>query len=200
MVTVACVEVGDYQGLGDEYVERLWSMCDTWLTEDHRLVCLTDDPSRHDCCETIPVRLGLPGWWSKIELFQPGQFDGRVLYLDLDTVIVNSLDELVKTKGIIHLDQWGWKEKVYGSGCMVWDAGEHQDIWERFTPDVMCRFRGDQDWITSLGGWEALPFPMVCSAKYHCKNGPPKGASVCCFHGPKKPHNDSREWVREAWC
>lgn len=199
MLTVACVEVGDYEGRGDEYVEKLWLMVGRHLRQPFRFVVLTDEPLRHGDCESIQLSDPPRNWWAKAELFRPGRFEGRVLYLDLDSVIVDSLDELVQHKGIIHLDQWGWKQKVYGSGCMVWDAGEHTDIWSRFDESVMLRFRGDQDWMTHLGGWDALPFPLVCSAKYHCKSGPPKGASVVCFHGPVKPHNDRRPWVREAW-
>ena len=35
-----------------------------------------------------------PGWWAKINLFAPGMFDGPVLYFDLDTMPVGTLDGL----------------------------------------------------------------------------------------------------------
>lgn len=184
MLTVACVETGNYCGRGAEYVDKLRAMTARHLKAAHRFVCLRDGP---------------PSWWAKIDLFRPGLFSGRVLYFDLDSVITGPLDGLAGRKGLIHLGMWGWKKNDYGSGCMVWDAGEHEEIFTRFTPQVPERFRGDQDWLTHLGGWDALPFPLVCSAKYHCKNGPPKGASVVCFHGPKKPHNVSDHWVKAAW-
>lgn len=142
---------------------------------------------------------GLTGWWNKVELFRPGRFEGRVLYLDLDTVVVGPLDELVRHKGCLHLDRWGWTEKVYGSGVMVWDAGEHEEAFTRFTPEVPRRLRGDQDWLTELGGWGALPDGICVSRKYHCKSGVPEGASVVCYHGPRKPHEDRAPWAMEAW-
>lgn len=186
-LTVACVESGNYQGRGAEYVDKLRSMVARYLTLPHRFVCVR------------PEVEGLKGWWNKVELFRPGRFQGRVLYLDLDTVITGPLDALAAHPGIIHLVRWGWAKHVYGSGCMVWDAGQHADVFTRYSADVPKKFEGDQNWIQSVSRWDALPFPLVCSAKYHCKNGPPPGAAVACFHGPKKPHNSNQQWVRDNW-
>ena len=187
MLTVACVEWGNYQGRGRDYVARLQAMAARHLSVPHRFVCLQPN---------VP---GLTGWWNKVELFRPGVFEGRVLYLDLDTVIVGNLDGLVQQTGIIHLKRWGWAKNVYGSGCMVWDAGAHQQIWRRFDASVPRQFDGDQNWIQAVSQWDALPFPLVCSAKYHCKGGPPAGAAVVCFHGPVKPHNSNAQWVLDNW-
>ena len=192
MLTVACVEWGNYQGRGRDYVARLQAMAARHLTVPHEFRCIRPDAVTGD----------LDGWWNKVLLFRPGLFKGRVLYLDLDTIVVGTLDELVRHKGLLHLDEWGWKEKVYGSGVMVWDAGEHEEIYSRFTPAVAARLRGDQDWMTELGGWGALPPGICCSYKYHCaKRGrPAAGASVVCFHGPIKPHTlPEGHWVREYW-
>lgn len=174
-------------GCGEEYVAKLRSMVARHLKQAHRFVCLRLD-------------IGLQGWWNKVALFRPGQFEGRVLYLDLDTVITGPLDELVERKGIIHLAKWGWAKNDYGSGVMVWDAGEHEEVWTRFAPDVPQRFRGDQDWLTSLGGWRALP-DSVRSFRYHCKEGPPPGCAVVAFHGANdKPHLlPAGHWALDYW-
>lgn len=199
-LTVACVQVGNYYGRGADYVRRLQAAVQRHLRVPHRFVCVTDDAAALPGIECIDHELALgTGWWQKIALFRPGRFEGRVLYLDLDTVIIRSIDALAACKGIIHLAHWGWKKNDYGSGVMVWDAGEHDAVWNCFGDDVPQHFRGDQDWLTHLGGWDALPFPLLCSAKYHCQPDPPRGAAVVCFHGPKKPHNDPRAWVSEAW-
>lgn len=201
-LTVACVEWGNYCGHGARYVRNLREAVARWLGLPHRFVCLTDRPSAHPGTETVRLAGDRPGWWNKVELFRPGLFAGRVLFLDLDTFLVGALDELARRTGIIHLGMWGWKKNDYGSGVMVWDAGEHAEIWERYSPQVPREYRGDQDWLTALGGWEALPFPLVCSYKYHCNDGPPAGASVVCCHGPRKPHTELGArfaWARAAW-
>jgi hypothetical protein len=183
-LTVACVQVGDYLGRGEEYVEKLQAGVARHLSAPFRFECLREATRA--------------GWWAKLDLFRPGMFEGRVLYLDLDSVIVGPLDRLAESKGILHLGRWGWTKNDYGSGVMVWDAGEHEEVWARAPADVEQRFRGDQDWMTHLGGWPALPDGLCVSYRYHAKAGPPKSASVCCFHGTPKPH-ELGGWVAEAW-
>lgn len=203
MITVACVEWADYYERGRDYVRKLRDAAARNLSKPHRFVCLTDDPTRHPGieCQTIPRRVkdGLVGWWTKLYLFTADRFPGRVLYLDLDSLVTGPLDELVEHKGIIHLAQWGWRTPSYGSGVMVWDAGEHADAWKRYTPQVPFSFRGDQDWLTHLGGWEALPDGVTRSYRYHCKEGVPDGCAVVCMHGPDKPHAIETGWVPEMW-
>lgn len=185
MITIACVEHGDYQGRGQEYVDKLAAMVARNLTVPHRFVC---------------HRPTLPGWWGKVELFQAGRFEGRVLFLDLDTIVTGPLDELVQHRGILHLADWGWKKISYGSGVMCWDAGEHAEIWDLFSLDVPGKFKGDQDWLTHLGGWDALPKGLNVSYRYHAKAGPPPGAVTVSFHGRPKCHEFAPDhWVSKAW-
>ena len=188
MLTVACVEHGNYEGRGREYVDKLAAMVGRWLTVPYEFHC-------------IRPNVGLTGWWNKVYLFKRGLFrGGRILYLDLDTVIVGPLDQLVQHKGILHLDRWGWSKKVYGSGVMCWDADEHTDIWARFAVGQTLLHEGDQNWIQACGEWPSLPDGLCVSYRYHCKKGPPPGASVVCFHGRPKCHEFApNHWVTRAW-
>lgn len=185
MLTIACVEVGNYLGRGAEYVAKLRAMVERHLRLPFRFECISQSEKA--------------GWWAKVDLFEPGRFTGRVLYFDLDTVIVGPLDALADSKGILRLTDWGWTKNDYGSGVMVWDAGEHEEIWTRYTPDVPQRFRGDQDWMTHLGGWPALPKGLCVSYRYLSREAPPPGASVVAFHGVPKPHEVLTGWVPRAW-
>lgn len=186
MLTVACVEWGNYQGRGEDYVERLRAGVARHLNAAHRFECIRPEG-------------GLRGWWNKIELFRPGRFSGRVLYFDLDTLIVGPIDPLAEYEGILHLADWGWKQNDYGSGVMVWNAGEHAAIWTQYNDEVPRDFRGDQDWIKTVSVWAALPKGLCVSYRYHCKAGIPASASVVCFHGKDKPHNAAADWVAEHW-
>lgn len=203
MLTVACVEHGNYEGHGLEYVARLRASVARNLKMPHRFVVLTDRPGLYRDHDAILLPLGLSGWWNKLALFRPGMFEGRVVYLDLDVAIVGPLDGLAERKGTIHLKDWGWAKNDYGSGLMVWDAGEHSDAWERRLNEpgpAWERFKGDQDWLTHLGGWDAVAFPAACSYRYHCKDGPPAGASVVLFHGrPKANDLPAGHWIHQYW-
>lgn len=186
MLTVACVNQGNYLGMGQRYVDTLRAMVARNLRQPFEFVCIEE---AH----------GLSGWWTKVALFEPGRFKGRVLYTDLDSVIVGGLDELADTKGIVDLADWGWTTHTLCSCVMVWDAGEHTEIFERFSADVPRKFRGDQDWITHLGGWQPLPAHLCRSYRYESKAAPQPGCVHVSFHGKPKPHEVQSGWVPKLW-
>lgn len=185
MLTVACVNVQNYEGRGEEYVAKLQSMVARNLSQPHRFECIRESDKK--------------GWWAKVDLFQPGRFTGRVLAFDLDTVIVGPLDELASHKGTVHLIDWGWKKNMYGNAIMCWDAGEHEEVYTRFTPDVPARLRGDNDWMFELGGWDSLPKGLNVSYRYHAKAAPPAGAVTVSLHGRPKCHEVTTGWLPQYW-
>jgi hypothetical protein len=186
VITVACVNVENYLGMGELYTDRLHAMVDRNLDQPHRFECITDGEGR-------------TGWWAKTLHFQPGRYSGRVLALDLDTIICGPIYRLSEHKGLLHLADWGWTKNDYGTGIMVFDAGEHAEIYERYDLTVPKRFRGDQNYVASLGAWPALPKGMNVSYRYHAKNGPPAGAVTVSFHGRPKCHEVTTGWVPEHW-
>lgn len=211
MLTVACVETRNYLGRGAEYVRKLRAMVARNMEQPFRFACLTDEPKRHalpreEIHELLCVdKLGqlLTGWWAKLYLFSPGRFEGRVLYLDLDSVIVGSLDELAAHKGAVNLRDWGWDRDVSAGGMLCWDAGEHLDAWEG-APLGPKRYANDQEYLNDLAARGGDPWPVMqkglcVSYRYHCKSVPPAGARLVAFHGVPKPHELSIPWVEEAW-
>lgn len=198
MLTVALVETGNYCGRGEEYVARMASMVRRNLSIRHEIVCLGD--RQHAGVRCVPLELECSGWWHKVQLFKPGLFAGRVLYLDLDSVVTGSLDDYATVSGIINLQDWGWTTRTYGSGVMAWDAGAHSEIWEKFSAEVPGRLRGDQDWITELGGWIGLPKAWQRSYRYVSVQNPPPGCRIVCFHGSPKMHElPSDHWAHGYW-
>jgi hypothetical protein len=207
MLTVACLDHMNYLGRGVEYVAILRASVARHMVQPYRFVCLTDEPKRHnlpqDEIQYLPrcdkLSQLLTGWWAKLYLFEPGRFNGRVLYLDLDSAIVGPLDPLVAQPGAIWLRDWGWDRDVTAGGQLVWDAGEHSDLWEG-AETAPKRFKDDQEYITARGGWPRMPAHLVRSYRYHCKAGVPAGASVIAFHGLPKPHElPPVHWVRDYW-
>jgi hypothetical protein len=207
VLTVACVEWGDYLGRGAEYVENLYRGVLRHMRQPFRFQVLTESVRRHwpgherygfDIAELPEGRVG---WWNKLALFQPRMFERgeRVLFIDLDSVIVGELDGMAAQKGLIYLRDWGWKKDMYASGTMVWDHGEHERAWSAWTPAVAKRLEGDQDWLFELGGWPRMRPELIRSYRYHCKAGPPPGCSIVAFHGKPKPHEFKDGWVSENW-
>jgi hypothetical protein len=84
------------------YVNRLFNAVVANLSGAFRFVCLTDDPTGlRDGIESFPIpEMGIPperfrhGAWPKISILKPDLygFKGRVLFIDLDTVINGPID------------------------------------------------------------------------------------------------------------
>lgn len=99
--------------------------------------------------DTVPLACpDLKGWWGKMELFRPGVAEGRNLYLDLDTIILQ-LDGVAdwptsfaaikpgrRVGSNWHprwLDQEGRTRVTgYQTSVMVWDAEYGHKFWEGF--------------------------------------------------------------------
>jgi hypothetical protein len=189
-----------------EHVRWLKRQVARHLTLPHRFVCLSN--VEIDGVETIPLTEGWPGWWNKIELFRHDL--GRVLYFDLDTVIVGSLDEMAAHEHQFTALQALSKNqgRCLNSGLMAWQ-GPRLDVFEAFRDDAArhmrdCRVRGnwgDQGFLNRhVGHWDAWQemFPgRVVSYKLHLKQRlpPPAGVSVVCFHGKPRPWEVNHSWV-----
>lgn len=78
----------------DEYGERQARFLHDQLV-GYDAVCMSDIPLPG--IPTIPLRYDWPGWWAKMELFDPRGDLARepVLYMDLDTLIVGDLTPLM---------------------------------------------------------------------------------------------------------
>jgi hypothetical protein len=183
--TVVCVWVHGEYPYGVEYVTRLRAMVARWIDRPFRFVCLTDRPwLLPDDVQAVAVqkKTGFAPW-TKLEVFNPERdFRGRVLYLDLDSLIVAPLAPILDAPGsfLITADpaQPGQRSKdAYGraivrrfnSSVMVWDADQAPTaLYTAWTRDVPARLSGDQDWIGErLPQAATLPrawFPRISEA------------------------------------
>lgn len=207
MLTVACVQWGNYEGRGAEYVERLARMVRRHLRMPHRIVCLTDD-QRTAPLEVEPFDCPVKGWWNKLSLFRAGLFPAgeRILYFDLDTLIVGDLDRLARYDGRLGtLGSFRYPHERLASAVMAWRAGSCDWIWDRWVEaGKPVHPGGDDHWLHDQAAGEAerlqRRFPgLIASYKFdHCQDGPPEGAAVVCFQRKPKPH-EIGGWVKEAW-
>lgn len=189
MLTVACVlkSGGIYT---PKHVERLRDQVHANLKALHRFVCLTD--IQHKICENIPLRHNWPGWWSKIELFTPGLFHGRVGYFDLDTLIQDDITPLITCAApFVICRDWlpikGHGKSKYNSSIMAWNADVADHIYSNFTPDLMTQYHGDQDYIAEMMP-KAAVFPIGTISSWKASGGRiPKNCRVCVFTGHPKP-------------
>lgn len=213
---LACVlrSGGDFE---PEHVVEFQDGLDRFLPSDVRRVCLTDLPDEvveagwRDA--TIALSRDWTGWWSKINLFGPGMVgrDERVLYADLDTRFVGSLDDVVGYDGAFAMLSDFNREERTASGLMSWrpsPATTHLFAeFVRREPEIRRTSpRGDQEYIgrelaevgVEVDRWQDMLPGQVVSYKAHVRgrqygrhgggNGRvPEGARVVCYHGKPRP-------------
>jgi hypothetical protein len=199
-----------------EWVRKLRDGVARNLSLPHRFVCLSDVDVP---CDRLPLVNGWPGWWSKLEAFRYGLFVGPVLYLDLDTVVVGSLDRIADHPHRFTMAHEYYRPDFLCSTAMAWH-GDYSFIYDAFAADpkgLMEQYDhrlpggriGDQAFIEdqlNLDGAYVETFRdlfgerSIASYKVHrCENEPPNDAAAVAFHGSPKPHEISRGWVPKTW-
>ena len=153
-VNVLCVKWGTKYPA--DYVNRLHSMVKRHLHQPHRFVCLTDDASGLDPqVETKPLTFpDLSHAWTKLNLYADPLFDlsGTALYLDLDVVIVDDVDEFIehrKEEPILSIVDWQ-RPYTFNSSIVRYAIGRWSNVVEDFralrqrgvlVPSKLRRFR-----------------------------------------------------------
>ncbi|WP_415252081.1 hypothetical protein [Thermomonas sp.] len=232
MVNVLCIKWG--AKYGPEYVNRLRSMVRRNLAREHRFVCLTDDRSGIDPdIEVFDIpKVGIADFdaqvpwvrghgWLKVTSFANPLHDltGTTLFIDLDVVIVDSLDRFFEPPGeFLVIREWDKRDGTGNTSVYRFEAGAHADLLDILRRDqqrILGEVRNEQEYVTGtlgaqgkLGYW---PAEWVRSFKRHCIPAPlgwfgtpriPPGAAVIAFHG--HPHPDealagrSGKWFRKV--
>lgn len=175
------------------------------MSAPYKLMCLTDSPSL-SAAWAIKLEHNWPGWWSKLELFRPGLFEGPVIYLDLDTLVLGDLADIARYRGPFAMLSDFYRPTEAESGVMAWTPGHATDaIWEAFTRDpfrAMQKYRRDGRFIAEHSTPDRLQdrYPgQIVSLKVHCKQGPPAGARLCCGHGKPRFSEPAAGWAHEVW-
>lgn len=210
MLNIICLNAGNYQNRGAEYVNILADMVGRNINKDvvYKFICFTDTPEGIDGevdIRPLPVD-GLKGWWNKLSLFKDGLFPegDRILYFDLDTIITSGLDEIIKYDGEFAILRDFIRPEGLQSAVMAWRAGFGHDIWNEFVragePDL---YGGDQEWIEKRCHYpdilQTLYPDSFVSYKYQAVSTIPTKARVVVFHGHPRPHEILTGWTHKVW-
>lgn len=211
-LTVACVlrSGGFYD---PSWVAKLRAGVARHLKARHEFVVLTDDT---DGCQSVAdrtIRLAhnWPGWWSKIELFKPGNFNDWTLYIDLDCVIVGSLSSIWRraTKPFNALQDFIGYTPM-NSSVMLFDGYVSSSIYRSFvrvgpTYAMQQNQRGDQEFIGALRPefqsiQDYVPGLIHSLRLTEAIETRPDLASIIVCHGRPKPCDlPADHWLRREW-
>jgi hypothetical protein len=119
--------------------------------------CITDRPSEIEGWATpIAPFKKAAGWWNKVNLFSSEMPCGPILYMDLDIVILQNFDAEIEAMlnqlPVLSCvsDAVNWMGCKFSSSMMVFESGQHADIFEEFLrqdDSLNIRPGGDQVWI-----------------------------------------------------
>jgi FkbM family methyltransferase len=210
MLNVVCVKWGTE--FGPEYVNILAHRVRANLPEGFqgKFICFTDDATGLDeGIEVRPLPGHLSGWWNKLYLFGAFNEGERVLYFDLDTLIVGPLDDIAKYDGHFTILRDFYRPDGLQSSVMAWYASP----W--IAPIYSCwhstmdssYIGGDQAWIQHCANSAIGPKPDILqdlyphqfvSFKQSGGQFPQMGTRVVVFHGKPRPRQ-APGWVQKVW-
>jgi hypothetical protein len=225
-VNVICMKWGDK--FPPEYVNKLYGMVARHLSLPFRFVCFTENGSdirpevELQPLPELDIPSGLPErGWRKLSVFAPdfGGLSGTTLFLDLDVVIVDSIDALFTVPGefLIAHDKHKPSRMEGNSSVFRFEIGAYPEIlryFEAHFEEIRREVRHEQAYLSrqmhKLGKLEFWEDRWVPSFKYHCApswlaswfRAPciPEGAKIILFHGlpnpPEAIRGISGKWYR----
>jgi len=195
---------GEFRGrdYGLDDVARINSNVAKYTSHELKFWCLTNIKENIDNCESVPLIHGLPGWWSKLEIFRDNlPFSGRSIFFDLDMVICADINQLIElpeelifappkfsSKDSPEVKIGSIKNKRgkkfvwrYSSSVVMWIANKYVvDIDKLISSGLMDIYRGDQDYLGVHFANEGFTFPAEWFEKMrHCyHSGPTNGVKI----------------------
>jgi len=233
--TIDCACVIHGSAYSWTYVDRLYNMLSRNITPGIRLHVYTESdrsvpaPMIKHVLTDWNIAVPRRAWWYKMQLFDPAQHAGPLLYFDLDTVIVRNIDWIWQQPTsyfwAVRDFKYLWRSASTGlnSSVMWWDTARYAHVWHEFLQqnlsNIMHRYHGDQDYISaSIAENQRRMFDVdqIQSWRWQCVDGgynfgkrrhhaPGSGtrisdtASVLIFHGNPKPDQVQDPVVLEHW-
>ena len=225
-VNVICMKWGNK--FPPLYVNRLYAMVKRHLSLPFRFVCFTENSEgirKEVEIQALP-ELDLPAHlpergWRKLTVFAKnfGGLSGTTLFLDLDVVIVDSIDEFFSYPGefLIARDHLRKRRLEGNSSVFRFEIGKYPEILDYFIENfeqIRKEVRHEQAYLSremaKKGKLEFWPDQWVPSFKYHCApswikswfEAPkiPQGSKIILFHGlpnpPEAAKGISGKWYR----
>ena len=167
------------------YVNKLASMVRRHLSIRHSFHCITDNAEGLDPAIIVhPIPdYGFQGIWRKLMTFQEdflGLCGAHVLSVDIDVVVIRSLDFVAERADTDFLIARNWAKGTRGSGSLYrLKVGSCPHVWNEFiaNPELAIerfhgknRLIGEQNWLENhIRNFQFFPDGKVVSYKRHCK-------------------------------
>lgn len=151
-----------------------------------------------------------PGWFAKFEIFRPGVVDGHALYLDLDTLVLGDLSDMLTYTGPLALLSDFYAPLKPQTGVMAWTAGdptaaEIWDVWVEHAEWWMKREKSQARILAAIAGTRDFPrlqelfAGQILSYKKDARGMCPDGTRLLCGHGRPRFSQKEAGWAHDIW-
>ena len=173
---------------GPRFINRLYAMVERNVTPPFTFTCFTDNREGirpEVLCEDLPpidaeMPVNSKGIWQKSRLWGPrlGTLEGPVLFLDLDVVVVGSLDPFFSVgtpdQVILARNPVRPLERLGQTSVYRFPVGKLVPLQETFRADpqgIADRYEYEQRFVTrnAPGGVTFFPNAWVRHFRHHCK-------------------------------
>lgn len=183
--TVCCVLMAS-KDFTPDYVVRLFEGVREHWTGPLDFLCLTDTPIGHPGIREVELEYNFPGTFCKMEMMRP-DLEGTLFCMDLDTMIVGSLDEMRANTRHTMLRRLKHRDRhQLATGLMLLPKAVRGVVWDHFVRDPM-RHMGDYAW----GDGHGRPFGEQGFMQETWER-------FGLGHGEKDPAFDYDRWNREG--
>lgn len=189
-LTVVCAYMHG-EGFNVEYIHRLKDNVAEHLKTPYDFEIVT--PTRK-----LPPKAH--GFWIKLELFKRNRFNGPVVYLDLDTIIVDDVTDIFTYPHKFTMGTDWSKRNGPNSTFLAWDGT--QDLSHLDLPvdeALLRRYSRGGKWGDQWFIYENVGVPVtsiesifpgaLVSYKKHVRHGKGVNRKIVAFHGTPRPHD-----------
>jgi len=227
MNNVICVYTGTKYNIN--HVNVLYNMVERNLSQPFNFYCLTNNQGQkfHKNIKLLDVpEPVMENWWNKMHLYNKKlNIEGNILYMDLDVVVISSLDEFFinySDDKLCVIRDFGQPTSTINSSVLRYNLKHHHFIWDTYIKDKQKYdgLHGDQNVLTDMiyshekrvflpDEWTySFKWPTRGKPKQYQKYKPEdhplkKNAKICVFHGHPNPdyamQYDSGKWIKDYW-
>ena len=206
--SIICFKWGRWSA---EYVYKLKNMLERNVTVPYTFSCFTDEyiPGLHN----IEIPEHIVKWKGNFTKFfvysEDNGLSGRVIMIDLDSVIQGNIDHLIQYDGpwcgIRPLNN---KTKTHrGGGLVSFIKEEHTWIYDDVAVNLKqysAELQGKerylyQKWFGESDTWQDLYPGSIASYKYDILKNNGLDAPFIAFHGQPRPHEVNHPIVMDHW-
>ena len=207
--TVACVLRASKAFRPSAVVRLFEDVREHWLGPLD-FVCLTDTPIGLEGIRELPLRHPWPGYWSKLNLFDPA-IKGPLLYFDLDVMVVGSLADFQAARRLTMLRALRPRPGSHvNSSIMYLPEADRYPVWRTFMGGPKLAIKayawksgsskyafGDQgfmEWVWAKEGRPVAVWQKTCPGQVESykagvrkRGGVGPNTRVVYFHGNPRP-------------